>query len=487
MRYRFEQQPELGTLPIEETPVMENSRDDVPRLIAALLFIYRDKELSDKILSILEDKITKGKQKTGRKGLGIWQVFVLATFRLGLGLDYDRLHYMVGSDSNLRQLLGIKSDFGTKKIEIGYQQILDNVHLIDEPVMSKINDVIVLAGHRAFKKKVAEGLDSKTDSFVVKANVHFPTDYNLLWDASRKSLDTVMKFKGKYDIDGWRKSGDWHKTIKRFARRLGQASSSGGKGKQERVKKAAREYIAKASALLCKLKLSMEGLPVIDEMDLANIIRLEYYMEMMYKHIDLVDRRVLKGEKIPHGEKLFSIFEPFTEWINKGKSNPNVELGKMVSVTTDQFGLIIDYLVMDHQADSQVVVDIAYRVLKKYKIRRWSFDKGFWHKINQELLRPEVGLLVMPKKGKPNKEEHAREHTKEFKKGRDMHSAVESNINELGHSGLGRCPDKGFHGFKRYIGMGVVAYNLKRIGKELIRQEHEKKTADKGSPLKMVA
>ena len=67
----------------------------------------------------LENNLLKGKKKTVRKGLTLWQIFVLAQFRLGLNLDYDRLHYMVSSDSTLRQLLGIETESGFKKIEIG--------------------------------------------------------------------------------------------------------------------------------------------------------------------------------------------------------------------------------------------------------------------------------------------------------------------------------------------------------------------------------
>lgn len=43
-----------------------------------------------------------------------------------------------------------------------------------------------------------------------------------------------------------------------------------------------------------------------------------------------IDRRVLKGECIPHEEKVFSIFEPHTEWICKGKAGVPVELGLRV-------------------------------------------------------------------------------------------------------------------------------------------------------------
>ena len=77
----------------------------------------------------------------------------------------------------------------------------------------------------------------------------------------------------------------------------------------------------------------------------------------------------------------------------------------------------------------------------------------------------------MPKKRKPNKIESARESDPKFKRSREMHSVIESNINKLEHSGLHRCRDKGYEGFKRYAGMGVIAYNLKRIGRTLLEQD----------------
>ena len=93
---------------------------------------------------------------------------------------------MVSSDSTLRQLLGIETESGFKKIEIGYQRILDNLHLLDNETLMQINDVVISFGHKeVFKKKGTQALSFKTDSFVVETNVHFPTDYNLLWDSSR--------------------------------------------------------------------------------------------------------------------------------------------------------------------------------------------------------------------------------------------------------------------------------------------------------------
>ena len=177
MRNRFEQQTKLGVKLIKDTPVLQKSRDDVPALLKALLEIYNNAEYNEQIFVILEDTIVKGKKKTGRKGLTLWQIFVLAQFRLALNLDYDRLHYMVDSDSALRQLLGIQTETGFERISIGYQRIIDNLHLLDNATLLKINDVVVSFGHnQVFKKKETEALSVKTDSFVVEST-GLPTNF----------------------------------------------------------------------------------------------------------------------------------------------------------------------------------------------------------------------------------------------------------------------------------------------------------------------
>lgn len=489
MRKRFEQQLEIGIKPISDTPVLLKSRDDIPALVLALLTIYKTPEYNSQVFNILENFIIKGKKATGRKGLNLWQIFVLSQYRLALGLDYDRLHYMTHSDSTLRQLLGIETESGIERRDISYQRILDNIHLLDDGTLKKINDVIVDFGHnKVLKKKGLVALFAKTDSFVVESNVHFPTDYNLLWDASRKVLDITNWFVNKYpSVEGWRKSKDWYSSLKSLSREVGQSSSSGGKGKAERIIQVTQQYVTKATALSDKISKTKDDLPINEQIDLVKILELEHFITLLNKHVDLVERRLIKGEKIPHEEKIFSLFEEYTEWITKGKSRPSVELGKKLSITTDQFGLIIDYHIMENESDSEIVLSTADRVLSKYDILGWSFDKGYWHKDNKWILSTRVPKVIMPKKGKLNKQEDEEEHAKEFKKLRNKHSAIESNINELEHSGLDRCPDRGFHGFKRYIGMGVVAHNLQRIGKELLRQENAALEKDKKKMLSSAA
>jgi hypothetical protein len=280
----------------------------------------------------------------------------------------------------------------------------------------------------------------------------------------------VSKLQQMNEIAGWRKLHHWRKDLKNKMRALGRASSSGGKGKQDRVELAVKSYLLKSKALLKKLETSKEDFPQQDIASTIIVMQLEYFMELLLKHIDLLERRLVKGEEIPHREKMFSIFEQYTEWVAKGKKRPSVELGKKAGITTDQYNLIVDYQVMEHQSDSEAVPGLVKRMAVKYRISSWSFDKGYWHKDNKALLLTAVKTPVLPKKGKCNTKERQEQQKAIFKKLRNKHSAIESNINELEHRGLDRCPDRGYNNFKRYIGLAVCAYNLRKIGVELIRQ-----------------
>jgi len=475
MRKRFEQQLGLGQLPIEATFINPKSKNALDELLAALKELYCNTEYNEKIFNILEKYINVGKKKTGRTGMDLWTIFVLAEVRLCLNISYDLLHNQANNHHMMRCLMGVEKSFGYEPVVFEYQNIYDNVSLLSNEMVAELNEVILDFGHKeVFKKKETTALILKSDSFVVESNVHFPTDYNLLWDCARKCLSTVEKLLEKHmGLEGWRKIKNWRCEIKGLMRELGKASSSGGQNKQAKVVVAAENYLNKAGLLINKLRVETPKFPINDMNDLALIIALEHFMELMEKHIDLVDRRILKGETIPHQEKMFSIFETYTEWIKKGKMNPSVELGKKLAITTDQFGLIVDYQLMEEEQDRDIVIELVDRVLRKNKVASWSFDKGYWRRENKELLQLEIPKVVMPKLGRRNKNEEIEEHSPSFKRLKNKHSAIESNINELEHRGLDSCPDRGLHNYSRYIGLAVSAYNLKKIGRQILELKRQ--------------
>jgi len=471
MRKRFEQQITIGQKRIEDIEVNLKCRDAFPKLVLALKKIFITPEYNEKVLDILDEKILKDKKKTGRTGMNLWTIFVLAQTRLCLNISYDRLHDMANNHTIFRQILGIETSHEYEKIELEYQRIIDNIDLLDDQTLIKINDVIIEMGHKVFKKKETEALHLKTDSFVVESNVHYPTDYNLLWDSARKCIDIILKIIILHpEITGWRNIYDWYKKLKNKLRELTLSSK---KSKEDKLK-ITSDYIEKAKSFLEKINNEMVNFPNVKIKDLKNKVELEYYLKMLEKHIDLFERRVLKGETIPHSEKIFSIFETYTEWITKGKQNPSFELGKNIQITSDQFHLIVHHKIMENEVDKTIVKLLSESILSMYNVDSWSFDKGYFSKENKAHLLTVVPNLIMPKKGKLSNAEKEEEHKSLFKKLRNKHSAVESNINALESKGLDRCPDKGYDHFKRYIALGICAYNLHLIGAELRRHQKRK-------------
>ena len=71
---------------------------------------------------------------------------------------------------------------------------------------------------------------------------------------------------------------------------------------------------------------------------------------------------------------------------------------------------------------------------------KFSADKGYSRKDDRELLELFIPSVVIPKRGRLNKEEQARERQKPFRALRHQ-PAIESDINCLECHGLNRCPD----------------------------------------------
>ncbi|MFT5041985.1 MAG: IS5 family transposase [Hyphomicrobiaceae bacterium] len=139
--------------------------------------------------------------------------------------------------------------------------------------------------------------------------------------------------------------------------------------------------------------------------------------------------------------------------------------------TASRGGFILDYKIMEGGSESREIVPLAERLIERYgvgSVGSLSTDEGFSSAENQERLEELVDKVVMPKKGKGTKADREREADPKWKRLKDRHSAVESDINALENHGLDRCPDKGLDGFKRYAGYGVLAYNLHKIGAELL-------------------
>jgi len=152
MRVVRNPQMQIGEIDISKIKFDPKSRDDIPKLLKGLQYLYTTPETREAIFKILEEKIIPGKdKKNGRPGMELWRIFVLGVIRLNLNWDYDRLHERSNSHSLIRQMLG-HADFWDKHY-YELQTVKDNVRLLTPEILDGINQVVVKTGHSVLKKK----------------------------------------------------------------------------------------------------------------------------------------------------------------------------------------------------------------------------------------------------------------------------------------------------------------------------------------------
>jgi hypothetical protein len=347
----------------------------------------------------------------------------------------------------------------------------DNLSLFTLEVLDRINRIVLQRGHQLIGKKKDEGLNASCDTFVVETDVHYPTDTNLLFDAMRKVIVLTMGLCDDLGVSGWRKGVYNLKKVKRYFRKAQKIKRSTSKDKAKRAKRdqlvidAHMAYIELANFFVERAKETISFISSPDLMAHIRIIEIEKYIAHAERQMDQIRRRVLAGETIAHHEKIFSLFEEHTEWITKGKAGVPQELGLKVCVVKDQFGFLLHHRVMQKETDDQIAVAIIKETKERFpQLISCSFDKGFHSPDNQKELAVLLDKVILPRKGKLSAINKEIENSEEFKEARRKHSAIESSINALENHGLDRCLDHGIRGFKRYVGLAVVARNIQILG-----------------------
>ncbi len=292
-------------------------------------------------------------------------------------------------------------------------------------------------------------------------------------------------------LSGWRQRKFNICQVKRAYRAAQQIKRSTSKDNTKKQKQhdaiiqAHQDYIDLARQFIHKSKTTLAT--EVAHADWAAIIKaleIQTFIDHAERQTDQIERRVIKDEKTPHEEKVFSLFQPHTEWISKGKAGVPVERGLRVCVLEATQGYIVHHGVMQKETDHQIALDLITETQARYpNFNGCGFDKGFHSPENQIESAKKRDHLTLPQKGRCNKIEKEHESSHAFRSSKRKHAAVESGINALEVHGLDTCPDHGITGFKRYIALAIVARNIQKLGAELIKktrkQEQRRRDRDK--------
>ena len=348
MRKIENSQMEFGEAAIGEIDIDAKSRDDIPALLRGIQHIYTTPQIRKKIFSLLQEQVRPGiNLKVGRPGMDLWRVFVLAVVKQGLGCDYDRLQELANQHQTVRKMLGHSTGFYEDKT--GYYQLqtlIDNVSLLRAQLLSEIGKIVVESGHEVARKKLGAPLCGRCDSFLVETDVHYPTDVNLLYDAMRCLMRDVARAAGRFDLPGWRQ----HRHLERSVRlRYNRVRHSRGRRDRGKVK----DYLRYCKWIVGRAQIAVAQLEQCHPVPILALLSIDEYLGHAARQLDQVERRLLKGETIPQNEKVFSIFEPHTRWVVKGKAGVPVELGVPVCVVEDQFQFLLHHKIMCSDENEQ--------------------------------------------------------------------------------------------------------------------------------------
>lgn len=334
-----------------------------------------------------------------------------------------------------------------------------------------INRTLVAA---AVSHDEVAGDELRIDTTAVETNVHHPTDSTLLADSYRV-LNRLVKQAKKLDPSF---VGDFRvrqKMVKNEAQKISRFA--GRRNARDRMKASYERILREVGrirdlglALGTKLqRVSRLKKHATQAPGLLKILeQLQRYLPLIDRVLDQAKRRIIDGETVPNDEKIFSIFEPHTELLKRGKSWRNIEYGHMVQFEQVRSKLITGYEVFSNKPHEP---DLLLGVVEKHNEMFGAYpelvttDKGYSEQAKIEELH-ELGIRTsIGRKGRTRDAETLEhEHSNEFRSAQAFRAGIEGTIAFLKSSlGLRRCLNRGWDHFVATIGLSVLAHNLLKL------------------------
>jgi IS5 family transposase len=346
-----------------------------------------------------------------------------------------------------------------------------------------LNDAVVQG---AVALGLEDGAQLRVDTAVVETDIHWPTDSTLLWDAVRVITRLVTRL-GEHVPRA--RSGFADRT-RRARRRMQEISRLSG---AERPRQQRRKYrdllgvtagvVATARAAVATARTAPPAAPLAAAVITTLSAEIEHFCGLAERVITQTQRRVLDGDQVPVHEKLFSIFEPHTDLIKRGKTQRPVEFGHKVFLAESRCGLITDYRVLDGNPGDEGHVApslIQHEATFGHTPALYAADRGFYTPANVAALTAAgVDTECVPQRGgRKTPERTAYETSRAFKRGQRFRAGIEGRISVLLRGrGMRRCPLEGRERFEVFVGAAVLANNLLRIAALLHRRAARRRAA----------
>src|SRR6266571_3257684 len=301
--------------------------------------------------------------------------------------------------------------------------------------------------------KVTRGRKLRIDSTVVETTIHHPSDSSLLADGVR--------------------------VLSRLMRRIHASAAVVGRG----AATAAAERVNLYRRLLEVTRASLRQAEVVQQLlkagagDTVQRVRaqVEHIVPLVQQVCAQARRRVLEGEAIPAADKLVSLFEPHTAVIRRGKLSTPTEFGAKVMLDEVDGGLVSRYAILAGNPPDAPQLPVSldhHQVQFGHPPHTAAADRAFSTTDNEHYAaQAGVPCVAIPKPGKCSAQRRAWEQRPAFRRAARFRAGIEGRISVLKRAfGLRRCRYHGQAGMERWVGLGILAHNLRQISRSVVAQ-----------------
>lgn len=444
-----------------EAELTANARRD-PLLGCLAEFLDQNQSLVDLVMADLVRGLKR--PQTGRDGLD--PARVLRSFVLGRIKNWDLRELRERIDDG--QSLRVFTTFFAAPVPT-HRAFGNAFSRLTPQTMREINQAVLRA---AVALNVEDGAQLRVDTTVVQTDIHYPTDSTLLWDTVRVLSRLGQRLLTELpDLDV--AFPDRRRRAKRRSQEISRLTN------RERSRAQVRKYrdlvgvteevLANAKTLAEQAKIVASG-SNIDPMRAAMLLSLVQEISVYHTRglgvVDQTRRRVFQGEQLPPAEKTYSIFEPHTDMILRGKVRTPVEFGHKILIAETGHGLISDYRVLHgNPADQDHVTPVLERHEQMFGRPPHVFaaDRGFSSPDNvAACTAARVAIESIPQRGGVKSPERAaHESTPSFRKAQRFRAGIEGRISVLFRGrGMKRCLAEGPQRFEVFVGVAILANNL---------------------------
>jgi IS5 family transposase len=438
--------------------------DPVLKQISA--YVDQHPELAQAVEQQLREGLKKS--KTGRRGLTAAQVLLSWILMRIKDWDYRELAERIRDGITLRLFTRFYSN------PVPCHTAFHRGHnRLSPELIRQINDAVLQA---AIKDGLEDGEASRGDTTVVESDIHHPTDASLLWDMVRVLTRLLKQLRQLAPHHLPR----YPKRTRAAKRRMYELQRMTASQRESQQVPKYRQLIGIAEEALKNARHAVEatqdsGRTPSDIFTIEALRKqITHFCQLGDRVIDQARRRVIDNEQVPTAEKIYSIFEPHTSLIKRGKAGKPIEFGHKIYLAETRNGLVTQYWILDgNPSDEDHVVPSIQQHKKTFgrAPKLYANDRGAYSANNIKVCQQEgVGCVSIPQRGgQKNAEQEALQKSREFKQGQRFRAGIEGRISVLVRGrGMKRCLAAGRRGLEFLVGMAVLANNLLRIAAMLL-------------------